>query len=151
MPDSPIGKTRDAGWQLGVRRTYPLDLWPAWECLLAPTGRAVWLGTDAPLDWSLKVPQILPHGLEIEFRVLKPGSHLRLQYFTASLARPSRLQIRVLPAKTGTTVAIHQEMLSTATERAQGLDHWKGVLHALDPLFRNCQKDVQNPSKSNQF
>ena len=48
---SPTGLTRDAGWQIGVSRTLPVDLATAWERLLAPAGLALWLGelTTGPL------------------------------------------------------------------------------------------------------
>jgi uncharacterized protein YndB with AHSA1/START domain len=45
----PIGKTKDAGWQIGVSRTlaHPAD--KVWELLTSERGTAVWLGPGAGL------------------------------------------------------------------------------------------------------
>lgn len=39
----PIGWTKDAGWQLGVRRAVPVPLSTVWDYRLGE-GLAVWLG-----------------------------------------------------------------------------------------------------------
>jgi hypothetical protein len=38
------------------------------------------------------------------------------------------LQLTVLPAATGTTIAFHQDRLASAAERAEMLAHWTAVL-----------------------
>ena len=40
----PTGLTKDAGWQVGVSRTLPIDVGAAWDYLLSPAGLAHWLG-----------------------------------------------------------------------------------------------------------
>lgn len=41
------GKTRDAGWQAGARRTFPLELAEAWDLLTAQPWLHRWSGLAA--------------------------------------------------------------------------------------------------------
>ena len=45
---------------------------------------------------------------------------------------PTILQLTVLPAKTGTTIAFHQERLTGREQRKELLTHWHGVLERLE-------------------
>jgi hypothetical protein len=40
--------------------------------------------------------------------------------------------VTVLPAKTGTTIAFHQEKLTGREQRKEMLTHWHGVLERLE-------------------
>ena len=44
MPDTPVGLTKDAGWQIGVSRTLPVTTEEAFAVVLSPEGLAVWRG-----------------------------------------------------------------------------------------------------------
>ena len=44
---SPVGLTKDAGWQIGVRKTLPVALEDAWNLLVSEEGLSLWLG-DLP-------------------------------------------------------------------------------------------------------
>ncbi len=37
-----IGKTRDAGWQIGLKRTLPFQADQVWEWMLSSAGADVW-------------------------------------------------------------------------------------------------------------
>jgi hypothetical protein len=45
---------------------------------------------------------------------------------------PSTLQLRVLPAKTGTTISIHHEWLQDAEQREAMRVHWTNILDTLN-------------------
>lgn len=57
---SPVGRTRDAGWELGVRRTTAASLDRTWAQLL-DTGLATWLG-DTTLDLARGAPYTTADG-----------------------------------------------------------------------------------------
>ncbi|NPV55113.1 MAG: SRPBCC domain-containing protein [Anaerolineae bacterium] len=125
------GQTRDAGWQMGARRTFPVTPARAWEWLLSPEGLADWLGAGAQLDLVGGALYTLPDGTRGEVRVFKPGSHLRLTWQPPGWQRPSTIQVRVLSAKRGSTLAFHQEHLPDANARAERLAHFQAVLDGL--------------------
>jgi hypothetical protein len=42
--DKPVGLTKSAGFQIGVRRTLPMTQEKAWELLFSQEGLQIWLG-----------------------------------------------------------------------------------------------------------
>lgn len=44
MKTYQTGRTKDAGFQFGIKRTFPLESDLAWERLFSETGRRIWLG-----------------------------------------------------------------------------------------------------------
>jgi hypothetical protein len=106
---SPTGQTADGWWQVGVRRTAALDGDAAWTLLRTLLeDRAV-------------------RGVRSE----TPGRVLRAIYQPAGWAAPSTLQLRVMPAATGTTLAVHHEHLPDAEAREAMRRHWTDVLERL--------------------
>jgi len=101
----PVGKTKDAGWQIGVSRTVPLPLDEAWARVEDP---AAWLG-EAPDD-------VRSHHPQDRIRVAWKGTIV---------------QVVVRPATTGTRVGFHQERLSGPEEREQQRTHWAAVIDRL--------------------
>jgi uncharacterized protein YndB with AHSA1/START domain len=132
-----VGKTRDAGWQIGVRRTLPVDYKAAWKLITSPEGIALWLGTNASLDLSVSSAYTLDDGAAGEVRVFKPNSHLRLTWRPPSWPRPSTIQVRVIPKDEGTVVAFHQEGLPGPEEREMRRAHFTAALDALEVKFED--------------
>ena len=124
-----IGETKDAGWQVGLRRTVPHDADAVWALLLAPEGQRVWLGGVADLEPGR--PFAFEDGTRGEVRVHRPGSHVRLTWQPPELDEPSVVQVRVLPAKRGATLSFHQERLAGPQERAAMRERWERVAEAL--------------------
>ena len=60
-----------------------------------------------------------------------PGRVLRAVYQPADWPSPSTLQLRVLPAATGTTLAVHHEHLPDAEARETMRRHWTAALERL--------------------
>jgi hypothetical protein len=44
MSQSPVGKTKGAGWQIGVSRTMRVDPDEAWNFLVSSAGLEIWFG-----------------------------------------------------------------------------------------------------------
>lgn len=131
-----VGKTARAGYQVGVRRTLPFSEKRIWEALLSTDGLTIWLGGATEIAQG--VPYALENGTRGEIGVYKPWSHIRLTWQPKDWARPSTLQIRVIPARNGTTVNVHQEQLNGATERNAMKAHWEGVLERLAAMLEGA-------------
>lgn len=104
---NPTGQTADGTWEVGVRRTIPVDQDTAWTLLTA-----------------LLHEQPAVTGVRSE----TPGEVLRADYQPADWAQPSTLQLRAVPAAGGTTLAIHHERLADATTREAMRQHWADAL-----------------------
>lgn len=125
---SPVGRTATAGWQAGVRRTFPVAPEVVWDLLVSAHGQELWLGGSAPLEPG--APYALPDGTTGEVRAVS-DRHLRLTWAPPDWAGESTLQLRVMPAASGATVAFHHERLADGAERERSLAHWRGVLESL--------------------
>lgn len=113
----PRGLTRDAGWQIGVRRTLPLSRDAMWALVTSPDGLRCWLGELPGLVVEPNTAYRLPDGIGGTFTVVVPGSHLRLTWQPPAWPRPSIIQVRVIPQAERTVVAFHQEQLPDETAR----------------------------------
>jgi hypothetical protein len=122
---SPVGLTRDAGWELGVRRTLPLPLAEAWRLLFS----AEVLGVD--LEQRAGAEATAPDGTLMRVRIFRATSHARMSWQRPGWERPSTVQFRVRPAASGTTIGIHQEHLASGELRAELLAHWTSILDRL--------------------
>lgn len=124
----PTGRTKDAGWQLGVRRTAPVPLDVAWEFLLGE-GLPRWLGVDALGDVGSRY--VTADGTTGEVRSRTERRRVRLTWRPTDWEHDSTLQVTVLEASTGTTIAFHQERLANEAERERLLPHWTETVEAL--------------------
>lgn len=128
-----VGRTAQSGYQLGVRKTVPFSEQQLWMLLLSADGMRTWLGGTA--DLAQTVHYRLDNGTTGDVRVLKPGSHLRLTWQPQGWTTPSVLQIRIISAKTGTTLSFHQEQLSGTPERTEMKVHWEQVIRNLTGIL----------------
>jgi hypothetical protein len=103
----PVGKTKDAGWQIGVSRTVPLTPEEVWSRI---EDTAAWLGEPAE-----------------DVRSFRPLDRIRVGW------KGTIVQVAISRAKTGTTVVFHQERLAGADERERQRAHWSAVLDRLFP------------------
>ncbi len=107
---SPTGQTADGWWEIGVRRTVPLDQKAAWKKL------------RTLLDEDAAVRSV---------RSETPGSVVRATYQPADWDDPSTLQLRVLPAATGSTLSVHHEHLRDAETREAMRKQWTDILEQM--------------------
>jgi uncharacterized protein YndB with AHSA1/START domain len=124
-----VGKTADAGYQIGVRRTVPASEERVWARLLSPAGLRIWLGGVARVEPGTRFS--FGSGISGQIRVYKPWSHLRLTWQRPDWDAPSVLQVRVIPARTGTTLSFHQDHLRGPAERTAMKGHWEQVIEHL--------------------
>jgi uncharacterized protein YndB with AHSA1/START domain len=124
-----VGKTDDVGYQIGVSRTLPYSEEALWGLLLSSEGMATWLGGPIAIEQGARYT--LADGGTGEVRVYKPWSHLRLTWQPPGWHRPSLIQIRVIPTKTGTTLSFHQEHLQDSNVRTEMKQHWEQVIAEL--------------------
>jgi len=136
-PKNNPGKTRDAGYQAGARRTMPVSLEGAWRLITSPDAVKIWLGDSPDLSFIKGAVYHLPDGTTGEVRVFKPDSHLRLTWRPWDWDKPSTLQIRVIPNGDKTVIAFHQENLPGPDARRQRLGFFKNVLDRLEQLIRS--------------
>lgn len=120
-----VGLTKDAGWQLGVRRTVPLPADEVWAYLLGE-GIETWLGGTELGDRGEYYETA--DGVRGQVRSRSEGFRIRLTWQPPGWEHDATLQITLQAAVTGTTIGIHQERLSSARQRTEMLDHWRGVL-----------------------
>jgi len=108
------GQTKDAGWQVGARRTLPLELDEAWELLTTPPWLHRWSGLAALEAHDSSVRSLTAPRLA---RVRTPHS---------------LVQLRLLPAARGTTVAFHEDQLPDEHARSERKHHWARLLQELE-------------------
>ena len=133
--ERPVGQTRDVGFEIGVRRTVDLAPAAAWQLITSDAGIAVWLGKVKDLTLEPGATYRTADGGTGEFRVVKPGSHLRVTWQPGDWPRPSTIQVRVLPSGGRAALSFHQEHLPDAAAREQMQQRWYGVLDHLEALI----------------
>jgi uncharacterized protein YndB with AHSA1/START domain len=127
---TPNGLTKDAGWEVGVRKTVDAPIDSVWVFLL-DQGLPIWLGNTA---LTLEKGAAFETDDDIRGAVLSytEGSRVRLSWQPGEWDHDSTLQLTVKEAATGTTIAFHHERLSGREERKIMLGHWKDVVQQLD-------------------
>lgn len=123
---TPVGLTRHAGWELGVRRTVPATPDEVWRRLLSEWLPA-WLEVES-------VPQMVGAPLRgrgaVRGRIVgcHVGRRVRVRWTPRTLDHETVFQVTLQEAGQGTTIALHQERLLGAAERQAQLEHWTTVL-----------------------
>jgi uncharacterized protein YndB with AHSA1/START domain len=126
-----VGQTRDAGFQVGVRRSLPITPEHAWELVTSRVGVQLWLG-DTGADLGAGASYRLADGTTGEVTVYRPGSHLRLTWHPPGWPRPSIVQVRVIAGGASTALAFHHEHLPGSAEREARRAHYAAALDALE-------------------
>jgi uncharacterized protein YndB with AHSA1/START domain len=126
-----LGQTSDGGFEIGVRRTLPIAHDDAWRLVFSPEGLRTWLGDAPALTLEKGAEYRTGDGAAGEVRAAKPGSHVRLTWQLPGWARPSTIQVHVIPAGERTTIAFHQERMPAAADRDARRAHFQAALDAL--------------------
>ncbi|MEO6892466.1 MAG: SRPBCC domain-containing protein [Ktedonobacteraceae bacterium] len=126
-----IGQTKAGGFQVGVRRTFPISVQDAWDFLTSEQGQCIWLGEPCLLHLTEGATYTLPSGTRGVIRVVNPGVNLRLTWQPQEWQKASTIQIRTIPSGANTVISFHQEELPGAKERASMRHHWEQVLATL--------------------
>jgi uncharacterized protein YndB with AHSA1/START domain len=137
--NTPTGKTKGQGWEIGVRRTMPIEISTAWELLMTPPGLEYWLGTGVEPPFKKGAQYMTEEHTVGEIRSFAEGSLIRLTWQPQNWNFQSTLQIRLLPAAKGTTISIHHEKLQNTEQREAMRLHWSAVLDKLEALVKKSR------------
>jgi len=127
---TPTGQTKDAGWEVGVRKTVDAPIHTVWTFLLG-AGLSLWLG-NTKLVLEKGAPYETDDDIKGTVLSYSDGLRIRLSWQPGEWNHDSTLQLTVKAAETGTTIAFHQERLSGREERKIMLGHWKDVVQQLE-------------------
>ncbi len=130
-----VGRTRHAGFEVGMRKTFPISPEAAWELLTSEDGLRIWLGDIDRLPEATGMPYTTYDGTRGKVQSLEPGGHVRLSWQPEGWPKPSTLQVRLIAAENGTTISFHQEKLPNADERENMRQRLEKVLAELDQLI----------------
>jgi uncharacterized protein YndB with AHSA1/START domain len=129
---TPVGVTKDAGVQIGVRRTLAVNKENLWNYLISPRGLSLWIGNVSDFRLQKGFEFASAEGVSGQLTVVQPLHKLRMTWKRPEWERPSRLQIYVLSANSGkTTVAIHQEILEDVYIRELMRRFWEETLQQI--------------------
>ncbi|WP_053373157.1 SRPBCC domain-containing protein [Paenibacillus sp. FJAT-27812] len=123
-----LGQTASAGFQIGVRRTFPISQEQAWALLISPVGLKLCLGDISDLKLEVGHPYTTKEGIFGELRVVKPLHQLRMTWQRKTWESPSTVQIRIIPNPKSagkTVISFHQEKLKDANERENMKRYWE--------------------------
>ncbi|GAB3826439.1 SRPBCC domain-containing protein [Kribbella italica] len=126
---SHVGRTKDAGWQIGVSKTINRPVGEVWDFVTSPAGVAIWLGEGASL---LTEKYETKDGTRGELRSFRENTRVRLTWQPEDWPHETTIQLAV--TATGPTKArlvVHQERLANADEREHQRKHWQGVITEL--------------------
>lgn len=132
---TPVGKTKNQGWEIGVRRTFPIGTGRAWVLLMTQPGLSLWLGQGVEPAFKKGDVYKTQEGTTGEIRSFSEGSLIRMTWQPKEWDFASTLQIRVIPAKTGATISVHHEKLENGDQREAMRLHWSAVLDKLGGLM----------------
>ncbi len=132
MTASPVGRTRDAGWQIGVSRSIAADLDSVWSYLISPVGLAAWLGREVATPLSKGQRYETEDGTSGEVRSLRDRNRVRLTWQPVDRPDPATVQVTVAPSKAGCSVRFHTERLYDADERERMREHWRRVIDRIE-------------------
>jgi len=132
--NTPVGKTRTQGWEVGVSRTFDMDADTAWGLLMSDAGLRLWFGHGDTLRVEKDATFMTEEGVTGRVVSFLPNRMVRMRWRPANWEVASTLQVRATPAGTKTKVSFHQEQMQGEIEREQMRQHWQQVIAALEAL-----------------
>ncbi|MGE7767157.1 SRPBCC family protein [Peribacillus sp. NPDC096540] len=127
-----VGQTKTVGFQVGIRRTFPISQEKAWEFVASEDGLKLWLGESTKINLQPGQKFCTKMG-EGEFRIVKPLQQLRLAWKKEGWDKTSTIQVRIIPKEnTKTTISFHQENLSDQNVREEMLQYWERILKQIE-------------------
>src|SRR5688500_4732268 len=107
----PVGKTKDAGWEIGVSRTVPCTVDAAWDLVMSAAGLDGWLGPGVgALPDEPGAGYATADGVQGELRSFRPLDRVRLTWQPPGWSHDSTVQVAVRATPSGkTSLRFHQE------------------------------------------
>ncbi|MBU2905859.1 SRPBCC domain-containing protein [Arenibacter algicola] len=125
--ENQLGKTKDVGFQFGIRKTFSVSSEKVWDFLFSENGLNIWLG-KLKNELEIKKEYETENGITGLVRVFKSNSHIRLNWKPVHWENVSTVQIRVIGNQTKATIAIHQEKLLNTEQRNEMKAHWNEIM-----------------------
>ena len=125
--ENQVGKTKDVGFQFGIRKTFSVSSEKVWDFLFSENGLKIWLG-NLKNELEIKKEFETENGITGLVRVFKANSHIRLNWKLTHWENVSTVQIRVIGNQTKATIAIHQEKLLNTEQRNEMKEHWNEII-----------------------
>jgi uncharacterized protein YndB with AHSA1/START domain len=126
--ERPVGKTRDAGWEIGVSRTVAAPAPRVWALLASARGQAIWLGAGARLSTEKGAGYETEDGTVGEVRSFRPLDRIRVTWKPPDWDHDTTVQVAIRAQGEQTLIRLHQERLAGAAEREQQRRHWSAVM-----------------------
>lgn len=127
-----VGQTKTVGFQVGIRRTFPISQEKAWEFVASEDGLKLWLGESTKINLQPGQKFCTKMG-EGEIRIVKPLQQLRLAWKKEGWDKTSTIQVRIIPKEnTKTTISFHQENLSDQNVREEMQQYWERILKQIE-------------------
>ena len=128
----PVGKTKDAGWEIGVSKTLPRSVDDVWKFVTSSKGVRLWLGTGVKLPAEKGTTYETGDGTVGEIRSFRPGDRVRLTWQPADWDHESTVQVAVTGGHDKSVLRFHQERLADADERERQRMHWTQVMKEVE-------------------
>lgn len=138
-PPAPVGRTRGAGWQIGVSATLDAPVQQVWDLLTSSTGLRLWLGHGVGVLTEPGQPYETRDGIRGEVRSLHHRDRIRLTWQPSGWDHDSTVQVAVEAAGPDRTLLrFHQERLADAEERERQRTHWRSVLGSVTSALHDA-------------
>ncbi len=124
-----VGKTKDAGWEIGVSKTVHRSAEEVWDFITSPAGVAIWLGDAVTVSPETGMGYETVDGTRGETRSFRDLDRIRVTWQPRDWSHDTTLQLAVRTNGPGKAMLrVHQERLTDATEREQQRKHWQRVI-----------------------
>lgn len=137
MNKKDVGKSKDAGYMFGLRKTFPIALEEAWDFMFSDKGLQIWLGEISADEIEIGKAMDLSNGLLGRFTVFKPFSHIRMTWINNSWENSTRFQLRIIPSKQKTVISFCHEMLQDQAQRQEVKIYWNEVMEKLSKEIKH--------------
>lgn len=124
-----VGRTKDAGWQIGVSRTVSHPVERVWDLLTSAKGTALWLGSGVTVDPEAGQGYETAEGTVGETRSHRFQDRIRLTWQPEDWDHETTVQAAVVAnGSDRTMIRFHQERMASAEERERQRAHWRAVM-----------------------
>ncbi|HEX8548513.1 MAG TPA: SRPBCC domain-containing protein [Cytophagaceae bacterium] len=130
-----IGLTKDAGWQFGLRKTFPYSLGHLWDFIFSKKGLETWLG-DLKEELALRERYKTRQGIEGTVTVFEPYSHIRLTWKMENWTNVSTVQVRVIGNQEKATLVFHHDRLLDSDQREEVKAYWNSKMDAISKAVK---------------
>ncbi|WP_166243123.1 SRPBCC domain-containing protein [Paenibacillus turpanensis] len=131
-----VGLTQSAGFQVGVRKTFPLRVEEAWELVTTAKGIEIWLGKVDSFPLQIGHSFHTDEGISGDIRVVNQHQNIRMNWKKEGWPRASILQIRTISQDSlKSTISFHQEHLPNLEERDEMKKRWEQVLNSFKAMI----------------